>query len=585
MPNQLKIELGGIKVRNIFEEVENGKIVLPDFQRDFVWPTDQVAKLLESILNGYYINTLLVLPIVTSEEHGPPFPPRTVEGVTNGNIPFDTQMILDGQQRITSIYYAITAPTDVSLANTVYPQLYFLSFKKAVDGIFDEEAIGWRRRDWESSQSYIDNDYGLQIENDIIPFTIFKSTDTLRKWRRGLERYAEETGKISNTEIDQFEDNTDVFHNYEIPIIKLAADTPESKVVRTFERINTQGLELGVFDILTARLWTSKIRLRDLWEETLNRYPTISSQFDSISEERFRELLLKTIALHRGHECNESHLRELSPNNFESDWFQASKMIDRVLLRAKSSGEGGLGITEKFGFPYSTMLPLLANFIHMAENKDAYPDKVRLSKIQQWYWASVFSKRYSGSVDTTSFRDYREVKSWIMDEGKIPDAIENAPQRITAELSLETLNRGGFYRGIMSLIILNRAKDFGTLESIELHQVDDHHIFPISLLRDGLNGKKYEKEVRNCILNRTIIESKSNRYKYKDLQPSHYIREMIESHPEGEAGVRNLLRGHLIDDSGFRALLEDDFEMFLSSRQNVIQEAIKNKVGMDIVWE
>lgn len=586
MPDQLSIGLSEIDVQALVEAMENGKIVLPDFQRDFVWPTDQIGKLLESLLNGYYINTLLTLPVAIGGERKPPFPPRRADGTPQrSDLPFDIQMVLDGQQRITSIYYAVSAP-NMSLANTVYPQVFFLTLSSVLDGQLDEDSIVWRRGDWDSTKRLVANELELQLDRDLIPFTIFKSKETFKAWRRKMERLAEDGASITRREIEVFEDQTEVFRNYKIPIIQLAADTAQSKVVRTFERINTQGLDLGVFDILTARLWTHDIRLRDLWEETLETYPRISAYSASLGEERFRELTLKTLALMRRYECKERNLRELDPEKFEEHWMEASRMMDRALEKLFSLGVGGFGVTSRFGIPYTTMLPPLANFLEMAERGGTYPEGERLQKVHRWYWSSVFSKRYSGSSDTKSYQDVAQVTSWMTGEGGMPDGVRVAPALIPAEVNLWSLTRGGIYRGIMALLSLNGARDFATLESIDLHEVDDHHIFPKSRLSKGVGGKKYEDATdRDRILNRTVIEARSNRYKYKDQLPSEYVPQMIDEHKDGESGVRELLRDHFIDDEAFDAMLLDDYETFCRARMVCICEAIEKKVGAPVVWE
>ena len=76
MPTQLEISLAHKNVQNLIEEANQKSLVLPDFQRDFVWPTRQVGKLLESLLNGYYINTLLTLPVTRGPNNEVPFPAR-----------------------------------------------------------------------------------------------------------------------------------------------------------------------------------------------------------------------------------------------------------------------------------------------------------------------------------------------------------------------------------------------------------------------------------------------------------------------------------------------------------------------------
>lgn len=335
MPHDLNVSLNYNKdVQDIVSEIESGKLVLPDFQRDFVWPTKQIGKLLESILNGYYIDTLLTLP-VSGDPDNIPFPPRDVAGVPSSQTANNMEMVLDGQQRISSIYYALTAP-DLPLDNTTYPQLFCLKFSKIVNDEFDEDTITWRRRDWGSSQRLIDNDYELQMERDLIPFTVFRSKDAFEEWRWGLEDYAQSHDSVTREDIQQFERNTGTFRGYDIPIIELDPDTPDTVVVQTFERINTQGLDLGVFDILTARLYPSphNINLRDLWDESIDQYPRIETYSDNSGLKTARERILKTLALYRGTECKDASLRELKPDNFESDWRSAASIIDRALEKA-----------------------------------------------------------------------------------------------------------------------------------------------------------------------------------------------------------------------------------------------------------
>lgn len=583
MPQDLGVSLSHKGVQDVVKDIENGKLVLPDFQRDFVWPTKQVGKLMESILNGYYINTLLTLPVSNGGDNVP-FPPRSVSGISGLDTANNMEMVLDGQQRITSIYYALTAP-ELSLDNTKYPQLFCLKFSKVVNGELGENAITWRRRDWGSSQKLIDNDYDVQMEKDLVPFTVFQSSDEFNEWRWGLEDYAEEHDNVTRDEVRKFDRNTGVFRGYDIPIIEMDADTLDSTVVQTFERINTQGLDLGVFDILTARLYPHEINLRGLWEDTVGQYSRIETYTNSDGTKRVRERILKTLALYRGEECKDASLRELEPDNFESDWKTAASIMDRALEKAKSTELGGLGVTEKYGFPYGSILAPLANLIYLAEEEGSYPNQDGLEKIRRWYWASVFSRRYSGSSDTTSYQDYNEIKEWISGtREELPEAITEGQNLIPIELDLETTTRGGPYDGVMSLLVLNGAKDFGTFESINVHQVDDHHIFPNAQLKSGLNGSGYGKTNRNKILNRTIIQYRNNRFKYGDDLPGTYILEMIEQHPRGREGVKDLLEDHFINQDGFQALLNNDYESFCEARKEAIRNAIEEKVKMEIDW-
>ena len=583
-PVELDISLTNKDVQKLIQEIEEGKIVLPDFQRDFVWPTGQVGKLLESLLNGYYINTLLILP-VTGGGDNVPFPPRKVQASSGAIADSGSlEMVLDGQQRITSIHYALTAP-DLPLDNTKHPQLFGLVFSSVICGMLGEEAIDWKSTHYGIWDDLQPDDYATQIEKDFIPFTIFRSKDSFDDWRYGMEDYAKETQDISVDDVRRFDRQTRVFRNYGIPIIEMKAETRPATVVQTFERINTQGLELGIFDILTARLYPNDVHLRDLWADALDRHSNIKEYADNTNQKRVRKHLLKTMALYRNKECKDENVGKLSEIQFETHWDTTVQMVDRALEKAQSAADGGFGVTDKYGFPYSTLLPTLANLLHLAENSETHPRPKDLQMVKRWYWASTFSKRYSGSSDTISYKDYNEGRDWIRGERtEMPESIQDAASIIPGVLDLSSLTRGGPYKGIMSLLMLNDARDFGTFESITIYEVDDHHIFPDAKLKNGATGSKYEKTDRNTILNRTVIESQNNRFNIRDRLPSDYIPSMIDSHPRGEVGIKKLLKRHFIDEEGFEALLTDDYQRFCTARKEALRNEIEERIGAPVDW-
>jgi uncharacterized protein with ParB-like and HNH nuclease domain len=98
------------KLLTILQDACDGKVVLPEFQRNFLWPRDSIEELLVSILQGYFVGTLLLLD---TQSTNPLFPFRNIEGLelVNPNAkPLSHSTIrlaLDGQQRITSLFYAL----------------------------------------------------------------------------------------------------------------------------------------------------------------------------------------------------------------------------------------------------------------------------------------------------------------------------------------------------------------------------------------------------------------------------------------------------------------------------------------------
>src|SRR3972149_8054963 len=123
------------KLLSILEDARAGKVVIPEFQRSFVWAREDIEELLVSILQGYFVGTFLLLD---SPSDKPMFPFRPVEGldaVNQGAHPRQhstVRLALDGQQRITSLFYAFYEPP-IPLKNTKNPYRFFFGVDQALD--------------------------------------------------------------------------------------------------------------------------------------------------------------------------------------------------------------------------------------------------------------------------------------------------------------------------------------------------------------------------------------------------------------------------------------------------------------------
>ena len=115
-----------------------GKICLPDFQRDFVWPPDAIADLLRSMLRRYFVGSLLLL---RCDPNDPPFAPCLLRGAkSNTTTLISGGLLLDGQQRLTSLVYAFKAP-DLPLKNTKLRRWFFVVLDLLGKDPDDEEIV------------------------------------------------------------------------------------------------------------------------------------------------------------------------------------------------------------------------------------------------------------------------------------------------------------------------------------------------------------------------------------------------------------------------------------------------------------
>jgi hypothetical protein len=232
-----------------------------------------------------------------------------------------------------------------------------------------------------------------------------------------------------------------------------------------------------------------------------------------------------------------------------------------------STSKDGFGAISVKWIPYKAMIPVIATFLYFVEKTLKSSEKSFAMRIlRKWYWASVFSERYSGSPENTSVNDLKELvnSTLFMNEPKIIDRARAYVEKL--DLRKVSSSSSAIYKGIINLIVLNGAKDFFYGENIAFHKLEDHHIFPQNYLRKVLNLD--DKDKINTILNRTLISKNTNNY-IKDKAPSEYIRE-IERYNDPVA----ILEPHFISQECIEYMKKNDYENFLKCREEIIKNRI-----------
>ncbi len=395
----------------LIEMVETADIVLPEFQRSFVWRRNDVEDLLTSILKGYYIGSFILLSI---DKDNVPFAPRPVEGLERdlSNLQW---MLLDGQQRLTSLYYVFHAPEreKVTLKNTSYRYHFFLDLSKLERGEIDDKTVSSERSDW--CKHKLEKEH--QFEKLIIPFTELHSSrwPTWLKeyeiWFYGKVGFSKETFQQHRNTTDRWKEAIDNLYKLEVAIIGFPRVKPDDataidEVCTVFEKMNSTGIPLSVFDLATARLYTSKIRLRDLWDEA-NENGDPLRKFSKGETDPFGVFILRTMALIRGQDVKRKTLINLSSENFKTDWELAVDCIQDALKKIISTQKGGFGVFDPKWLPYSTMIPVLAALLHHIKTHNL--DYKAYEAVRKWYWGSIFLERYAGAVDSTTHQDFQDL--------------------------------------------------------------------------------------------------------------------------------------------------------------------------------
>jgi hypothetical protein len=565
------------KLLDLIGAARQGKIALPQFQRNFVWSRDDIIDLLLSIMQGHFIGSFLML---ASDTDHLPFAARALQGI---EIP-DSQLrpnalILDGQQRLTSLNYAFTAP-NIPLRWTTHPYRFFLDLKKVAEGDLEKAITSYR---WIDCGNMLDRT--KQFETLIIPLTELENWNA---WQNAYEVWLLERDKeyfvgtyfsqIRPAWTELMQQRLPGFQVPTITIPKIEQDDSSAlaEVCAIFEKINSTGVKLSVYDLLTARLYKDKIDLHHLWEQAVAEHHLLDLYSDSVADE-FGVYTLRTVALMRGLDVKSKTLINLSPKSFEEDWKTAVAYMEKALHRMTSIGKDGFGAFDRKWMPYVTMVTPLAAILYAIDCNKLGHTAYKI--MQRWYWSSVFREHYGGAVESAINRDYLDFLTACKDPSFEPEAIREARTGIVENpaFTLKSVSRlNSVYRGIICLVALRGARDFSLNDSIQFHELEDHHVFPANYLSKlaSHDGRKLTNDQINCVVNRSLISEATNK-KISNKAPSKYLAELI---PENERG--EILHTQFIESAAQAAMQSDDYEAFLTARDRVLISEMSRRISI-----
>lgn len=587
---------GQVSLVNLVGKLREGYYVIPDFQREFEWEPTDIRELMRSIFNDYYIGSLLLWK--GKDENFGALACEALYG-WDGD-PQPSHIVLDGQQRLTAMYYAFMAP-DVDAPGRSNRYLFFIRVDRFIAGV-DEEAFEY---DWTSRGVRLLESPEKQFEKHMFPLSIVgKSGFALPNWLQGYEKHwderlaeaeeaADEVAKeiaVSNRDAArQFAAHIDAIVNgYQIAFIALNQELEIDRVCDIFTQINSRGVRLDAFDLLNALLRPKGVKLKDMWREA-------APQLSFVETSRMNVYILQVMSILRQAYCSPKYLYYLLPgqarkfrdpdgkfhkevlvpdaDDFKRRWKQAVEAIKRAIRLLSDPREFG-AIASKH-LPYVSIIPAFAAIQTAATELEETKLLDAKRKVRHWYWASVFTNRYSGSVESTAARDYQDVQAWFTDDKSEPAVIGEFRSRFgSLDLARESKRGTSVYSGIFNLLVLNGARDWLTGDAPVYDDLDDHHIVPKSW------GKRHSPKTSiDSILNRTPLTSKTNRKVINDRLPSEYLPEMMEA--SGETIVRSVLESHFISPKALDILLRepfnaDDYEEFIAERQTTIRSAIED---------
>jgi len=589
----------------LLEDCHGGILQLPDFQRSWVWDEDRIKSLIASVSRAFPVGALMTLN--TGGEVN--FKPRPVEGApSDAKNVAPHSLLLDGQQRITSLYQVTLrgkVVETVTPKNKKVKRWFYIDIRKALDTTVDrEEAIIGVPED-----RIIRTDFGRELVLDLsapegeYPALMYPVAQVFDwdRWQDGFQEHwrgdeheaVRETFRVFKRQV------LENFKFYRVPVISLDRATSKEAVCVVFEKVNTGGKPLDAFELVTAMYAAEGHELRKDWYgdeehkgrhrrfvDTLRPADSEAGIIANVSNTDFLQAisLFYTRERRRAAERSGKTGKELPAvignrqallNLPLAAYTHYEKQVEHGFVQAAKFLHM-LHIYRIFDLPYQSQIVPLAAII--ADIGEGWEHEANRAKLVRWYWNGVFGELYGSAVESRIARDFMEVPRWLQG-GPEPSTVSETIFR-SDRLKTMRMRLSAAYKGVNALLMKEGAQDFRSGQKFDHivffgENVDIHHIFP----QDWCKRNGIKPAVYDAIINKTPLSFRTNRI-IGGVAPSEYLAKLEKGDKQIPAIERQrldaYLRSHLLDPSILRS---DNFEPFMADRQKRLLGLIEQATG------
>ncbi|MHB1317675.1 MAG: GmrSD restriction endonuclease domain-containing protein [Anaerolineae bacterium] len=532
-----KIDVQDTKLATLLNWMQTGALQVPRFQRDFVWSVSRTRALLDSMYKEYPIGTFFLW---TAPQDAPSLiRPLEAIGIPGPRPGSQISYILDGQQRLTSLYCVING---IRLDGTDYSRVC-LDLESATAFLANqeegfEEAIFVHR--------IPDNERHIAVM-DIVNLST------------ALPLFAKLAPRLQPA----FMRAQQVFASYPFSVVQIAAQ-PLGDAIEIFQRINQAGKRLSRYDLVCANVWREDFDFRA-------NVTKINKEFESLGFGALDETVYtQAFALALKDNCRTAAELSLTTDEIKDSWTRVIACLRLAVEFARTT----LGVWRSEYLPYRGILVVLTDFFFHSSSSAIDAATRRL--LWQWYWRVTLSERYSSTSPSRMAEDAIELRK--LHAGQ--DASFSYVPTVTAESvrrARMTSTSSTVRNAFICLLALRSPRNFMDGSPVHLadpyfsnlKQAERHHVFPVAWLkRSGRSSNDVHALPNFCFvpadLNRVI----------SDRAPSDYMDQMSSGNP----GFQSDTSTHLLNVAADAPIWRDDFEGFLSDRAAAIAGALRGMV-------
>lgn len=510
--------MADLSIREILDQVSRGQIRIPAFQRGFVWEPERVAYLMDSIYKKYPFGSLLFWrtreKLKFDRKLGPFALPQP-----RADYPID--YVLDGQQRVTSIYGVFQSDLPPPGADENWLPIYF---DLSVEPTAQDSQFAALPPDKVDPEKHF-------------PLSTLFSTVAYRKANEGLK----------DEVIEKIDKMQEIFKEVKIPI-QTSTTEDKATVAIIFERVNRQGVELDTLQLLSAWTWSEDFQLQDQFAELADELTPFG--FEEVGGDT--NLLLRCCSAILKGDASPQALMSINGADVRNEFDKVTNGVKYAVDYLRSNF-----LAEKLNnLPFTTLLVPLSVFFAVSGTKESRCTDHQRRKINRWFWRASFSKRYSSAVLRNLNSDIEQMRG-LRDEGDSnlgEFAIEITPDFFK-------LNTFGFNnvntKTFVLLLASRQPRSFISGLSIDLaatlkeaNRTEFHHLMPRAFLKANKQAQWGESILANF-----AFLSRSDNREIGGVAPSIYRAKMPND-------IKEILESALASET----LFTNDFATFINER-------------------
>ncbi len=525
-----------IRISDLLKSVAEADLVLPRFQREFIWTKNQVVDLLNSIYEQIPMGIFLLWD---SDQLGEAY--RFIGDVApQGLSPKrHSKYVLDGQQRLTSLLFALR-PEGIKMPEKIVNQydIYF---------------------------SVEDEKFYPKIQKKCTCF----SAEVLGSNDKFMRFYAEHVNPKKSQIRKDILEKLDLFRNYEVPMLTFDSKVDLDVVSKTFQYLNAKGTPLTLINLIAAK--TYSLNVFDLYDKVETTQKVLEDA-TFIAEDFTGENLIRSIAIYNSIDIHpKTILESLKTDHLVKDYNKA----ERAYLDALIFITDDIEIPIKL-LPYPPLLVPLTAFFMKKAREDLSPSQV--TYIKRWFWRACFNGRYGSEASTTGMSDYKI----LCGEKDMKGILGLDRSQFDADTLMESPPGSALGKAVLGL--LQSYKPLDLYSNIDLKikgiqkrkktikSIDKHHIFPKDYLKGKLRGNS--RLLIDSVCNLAWVSQKTN-LRIANTPPSRYFKKLQEVNKEFNQSASQ----QFIPTESSSPIWNNNYKKFLRMRAESIYREAKKKCG------